>query len=156
MRSAARGLVETRQERFESRYGLDDSRRRLDAALVKAGAGDSVRFDFTWAGQDGRAVLEAVFAPPRTTERLLKALSTGMALLVLASVWALVDPRAEGGASFLLPLITVLATLGFPFLVLGLASHREAAEARIRKAIRVALQDEEEKLPPQQRWPDED
>ena len=35
-------------------------------------------------------------------------------------------------------------------------AQREAEEARIRKAIRVALLDEEERLPPRQRWPDED
>jgi len=50
----------------------------------------------------------------------------------------------------------VLAFLGMPFVILGLASHQDARESRIARAIRVALQDEDEKFPPPQRWADED
>jgi len=69
---------------------------------------------------------------------------------------ALSSEEAGGTTAFLVPMITVLAVLGLPFLVLGLASQREADESRIRKAIRVALMDEEEAFPPMQRWADED
>jgi hypothetical protein len=86
--------------------------------------------------------------------RLLKALSAGMALAVAASAWAIATQ--EGALQFLLPLSTVLAILALPFVALGLASQREAEEARIRKAIRVALLDEDESLPPRQRWDDEE
>ena len=55
-----------------------------------------------------------------------------------------------------LPLVTVLAILGLPFVALGLASQRDAAEARLRRAIRVALLDEPERLPPRPQWEDED
>ena len=155
MRSAAKGLVETRRERFESRHTLDESRRRLEAAAAKLAPLKSVRFTPSWTQDQGRAVLDAEFAPTAGTGRLLNALSIGMALLVAASAWAMIASDA-GAASFLLPLITVLAILGLPFLALGLASQRDADESRLRKAIRVALLDEEERLPPAKKWDDEE
>ena len=57
---------------------------------------------------------------------------------------------------FMLPLFTVLAILALPFVALGLSSQRAAAEARITRAIRIALMDEAERMPPQQRWEDEE
>ena len=62
----------------------------------------------------------------------------------------------EGALAFLWPLTTALGILALPFVAVGLNSQREAAEAAIRKAIRVALLDEAERLPPPQRWDDED
>lgn len=155
MRSAAKGLVETRSESFESRHPEAESRARLQRAL----AGVPVRqtgLETRWESRDGRPVLVATFKPSPTTQRFLEALSVGMALLVAASVWALVSEEAGGSSAFLVPMITVLAILGFPFLILALASQREADESRIRKAIRVALMDEDEAYPPMQRWADED
>ena len=140
MRRAARGLVEARSERFESRYPLEESQRRLAAVLAKTPV-KHLRFSSSWQSQGAEAALLAGFAPSPKTQALLKALSIGMALLVAASIWAWTSRESAGSVAFLLPIITVLAVLGFPFLVLGLASHREAEEARIRKAIRVALQD---------------
>ena len=75
---------------------------------------------------------------------------------VLAAQQALRDEIERGPAQFMLPLFTVLAILGLPFVALGLASQRDAAESRLRRAIRVALLDEAERLPPPQRWEDED
>lgn len=155
MRRAARGLVEARSERFMSRYPIEESQRRLAAALAKAPV-KHLRFSTAWEAQGGKAALLAGFAPSPRTQAFLKALSIGMALLVAASIWAWRSGETAGSAALMLPVIAVLAVLGFPFLVLGLASHREAEEARIRKAIRVALQDAEENLPPRQRWQDED
>jgi hypothetical protein len=155
MRSAAKGLVETRSESFESRHPESESRGRLQEAL----AGVRVRqtwLETRWESRDGRTVLVAQFKPSPRTQRFLEALSVGMALLVAASVWALVSREARGSTAFLVPMIAVLAILGFPFLILGLASQREADESRIRKAIRVALMDEEAAFPPMQRWADED
>jgi hypothetical protein len=146
--------VEERSERFESRHGLEESRARLAAALQRAGVGGSTVFTPTWEARGDRPVLEARLAPPARTQRILKVLSLGMALAVAASAWAIATQ--EGTLRFLLPLFTVLATLAMPFVALGLGSQREAEEARIRKAIRVALLDEEERLPPPQRWADED
>ena len=154
MKRAARALVEVRSERFESRHALEESKARLADALGRAGAAGSSVFTPAWSGDGGRAVLEARFAPPATTLRLLKALSAGMALAVAASAWAIATQ--EGALQFLLPLSTVLATLALPFVALGLGSQREAEEARIRKAIRVALLDEEQRLAPRQSRDDEE
>lgn len=155
MRSAARGLVEARTESFESRHPEEESKQRLAQALARVPVRQTW-LETRWESREGRAVLVAEFAPSPRTQRFLKALSLGMALLVAASVWALASAEASGSTAFLVPMITVLAVLGFPFLVLGLASQREADESRLRKAIRVALLDEEEKFPPPQRWADED
>jgi hypothetical protein len=156
MRRAARGLVESRTERFPSAHPVEESRRRLEAALPRAAAGRHVSFEPRWESHPDGPVLEATFAPVPRTLSFMKALSLGMALLVVASAWAVVSEEASGTTAFLVPMITVLATLGFPFLVLGLASQREAEEARIRRVIRVALLDEEERWPPPKRWADED
>ena len=65
--------------------------------------------------------------------------------------------KSENAAlRFLLPLVTILAVIGFPFVTLALASNREALESRVRRAIRAALVDEDEKFPPRQRWADEE
>jgi hypothetical protein len=154
MRRTARALVETRTERFESRHGLAASQARLAESMARARpAGRSV-FTPAWSEDGGRAILDATFAPPARTGQLLKGLSIGMALALGASAWAVATQ--DGATAFLLPLFTVLASLALPFVALGLGSQREAEEARIRKAIRVALLDEEERLPPRQRWADEE
>jgi hypothetical protein len=44
------------------------------------------------------------------------------------------------GVRMLLPLTTLLLIFAFPFVVLALASHRQAAEARISKAIRARFE----------------
>jgi hypothetical protein len=155
MRSAARGLVQTRIESFESRHPEEASKRRLEQALARVPVRQT-GLETRWESREGRTVLVAKFAPSPKTQRFLKALSLGMALLVAASLWALVSAEASGSTAFLLPMITVLAVLGFPLLVLGLASQREADESRIRKAIRVALLDEDEGFPPARRWDDEE
>jgi hypothetical protein len=155
MRRAARGLVESRTERFPSAHPLEESQRRLEAALAKASATGRVRFEPRWESGAGPPVLVAAFSPAPRTRSLLNALSLGLALLVAASAWAVLSPDVSGPAAFLVPMITVLAILGFPFLVLAMAWSREAEEARIRKAIRVALLDEAEGFGPRQRWADE-
>ena len=154
LRRAARALVENHSERFESRHGLEESKARLAAALERVGASGSTVFTPAWEMHEARPVLDARFAPPGRTLRILKVLSLGMTLAVAASAWAIVSQ--EGALRFLLPLFTVLATLALPFVALGLGSQRAAEEARIRRAIRIALLDEEERLPPPQRWADED
>jgi hypothetical protein len=154
LKRAARSLVETRAERFESRHGLAESRRRLDSALARIGPEGPTTFTQAWSEDQGRAALEARFAPPPRTLRLLQLFSFGMSLAVGLSAWAALTQ--EGPLQFALPLFTVLAILALPFVALGLASQRDAAEARIRRAIRVALLDEAERFPPPHRWEDED
>ena len=165
MRRAARSLVETRTERFESLHGLEESRRRLDDGLERLRPWRTVDFTRRWDTESARPILLATFAAPPRTQRLLKALSFGMAMLVAVSAWAMLSREVSGVTAFLLPLVAALAILGFPFLVLGLASARQADESRIRKAIRVALLDEhgreapsreDDRLPPPQKWEDED
>ena len=154
LKRAARSLVETRTERFESRHGVEESGRRLNEALERIGPAGATTFTTRWGEENGHATLEARFAPVPRTQRLLQVFSLGMSLAVAASAWAIATQ--EGPLQFALPLFTLLAILALPFVALGLASHRDAAEARIRRAIRVALLDEPERLPPAQRWEDED
>ena len=154
LKRAARALVETRTERFESRHGLAESRSRLEKALERIDKSGPTVFTPAWSEQDGRAILEVRLEPPQRTRRLLNVLSLAMSVAVGVSAWAIATQ--EGPLQFMLPLFTVLATLALPFVALGLSSQREAAEARLRRAIRVALLDEPERLPPRQRYEDEE
>lgn len=154
MRRIARALVQGRSERFESLHGAEESKARLAGALERAQLTGRTVFTPSWEQQGDVAVLVARFDPPGGTLRLLKVFSVGMALLVAASAWAVASH--EGSLRFLLPLSTAFAILAMPFVALGLGSQREAEEARILKAIRVALRDEEQRMAPQQRWEDED
>jgi hypothetical protein len=149
LKRAARALVETRTERFEGRHPLAASRIRLDEALARIEPASATVFTPTWSEHEGRAVLDARFAPPARTQRLLRVLSLGMALAVAVSAWAIATQ--EGPMQFMLPLFTGLSVLALPFVALGLSSQREAAEARIKRAIRVALMDEPERMPAPQR-----
>ena len=155
-RRAAKALVARRTERFESRHGAEDSRARLDAALARANPEGRVVFEPVWTSEEGRTILEARFSPPARTARFLKFTSLVMVLLIAACAWALASKEAGEALRWLLPLSTAFTILALPFVFVALGSQREAEEGRIRKAIRVALMDEEEKLPPRQKWDDED
>ena len=152
-RRSARELVAHRTERFESRHGREESERRLARALERVrDAGD---FGRTWLDENGTTVLQADFPPSRRVLRMLRLLSVAMLGLVAASVWVLRQP-GEGAERFLLPFFTVLCVLGLPFVTLGLGSARAAREARICRAIRVALQDTDPAFPPAKKWDDEE
>lgn len=155
MKRAARALVERRSERFESRHTLAQSQARLAAALERLELGGAANFRQTWHEDHGKTILEGEFLPRPRTRIFLTSSSILMSLLVLASAWLLVTTD-DGALRYLVPLTTSLLILAFPFVALALSSNRAAEESRIRKAIRVALQNEEEKFPPQQRWKDED
>jgi hypothetical protein len=155
MKRAASALVASRTERFESVHSLEDSRKRLAAALARAKLAPGDRFVAQWHDEGGRAVLEARFLPPRGIHALLRAISLLMAVLVAASAYVILS-MPTGALRFLLPAFTLLCILGLPLLTLALNSQREALESRIRRAIRVALLDADEAYPRRQRWPDED
>jgi len=142
-------------ERFESAHPLDESRARLAAALERARVKPDASFVARWNDDGGRAILDAEFLPPRGVHGLLRAISVGMLVMVVASVYV-VMATTEGAVRFLLPMCTVLVILGFPLFALGLNSQREARESRMRRAIRTALLDAEDRFAPPQRWPDED
>ena len=155
-RRAAQALVERRVERFESRHPLAQSQSRLQSRLGAARLAGHVAFTPKWAAEGERAILEAEFAPSPRTQRVLRLMSLSVLLLAAASAWAVFSSQPSTAMRYLLPIFTLLVVLGLPLATVGLGSHREAEEARIRKAIRVALLDEEEKLPPAQRWQDEE
>lgn len=155
MRRAARALVARRTESFESVHGLAASRERLDRALERAGITPGSTFAAAWREADGKAILDATFNPARHVQWVLRSLSIAMFALLGLTAWLLVRP-AGGAERFLVPLFAVLSILGLPFVTLAMSSSRDARESRIRRAIRIALKDEEEAFPPRQKWSDED
>jgi hypothetical protein len=154
LRRAARRLVEARSESFESNHTVEESQRRLDAALAKIPEAGR-RFHASWSGGDGdAAMLTATFEPSPKIQRFLKVFSIAMGLLMTLAVAAWFV--ADGALPWLTTITAALAFLFFPFVILGISSHQDARESRIRRAIRIALKDEDEKLPSPQRWDDED
>jgi len=136
MARSAKALVATHEQRFTSGLPPETARARVTEALAKLGPLKATVLDVSWDA----ATLVARFAPPGRTQRLLKVLSVGIALAIAASLWAIL--REEGPFAFIMPLFTVLAILGLPFVALGLASNRAAEESRVTRAIRVALGEE--------------
>lgn len=155
MRRAAKALVETRVEPFESLHPLEASRARIERALAALGQPRALELHGAWTQRDGRVIYEATFGPAAKTQRFLNALALALALLMVASAWALSFSKASA-PRFLLPLVTVLAIAAMPLVVNAAASRREAEEARIRRAIRAALQGEDPALPAPHRWADEE
>ena len=153
MRRVAKALVESRSESFASRYPLEESVARLQAALAPIHP-KRMRFESTWKQEPGGVRLDARFVPASGTQRFLSASSAVLTLLIAASVWALVSPGEERTMQFLVPLLTAFGILAFPFVVVALGSQREAEEARLRKAIRKALLEAEEELPAARRSED--
>jgi hypothetical protein len=161
-RRLARSLVEPEAITLESRYGRAESIERLRHA---AGAfrtelegervtivADHARLEARWEGGAQDLRLEGQFVPGRTTRFALYGMSLVMTLLMAASAWLLLATEV-GTARFLVPLFTVLAVLALPFVFTGMASVAEADRSRIRKALRVALQDEEARY---RKWEQED
>jgi len=139
----AKALVASRSESFASRHSRADSEARLAAALAPFQPKRLV-FESRWREEPGGLALDAEFRPAPGIQRFLRATSLVLVALIAASVWAVADARAEGPIAFLVPLATVLAVLGFPFVMVAIGSQREAEEARIARAIRRALTDEDE------------
>lgn len=155
MRRAAASLVERRTERIESRHPLDESKARFAAALERAKVAAPHPFIARWHEGDAVPVLELVYEPSPGTRRFLALSSLAFFAAIALSAWLLAT-TTEGALRFLVPLATGLAVVGFPFVALALASNRDALQSRVRRAAKVALQDEEEAFPRPQRWADED
>ena len=153
-RRLARSLVEPEPFSLESRFPRDESIERLrrsGRAFQTMVVGErvsivaaSARLEARWEGSVDRWKLVGEFKPGRRMGIALQVLSLIFLLLVAASGWV-IWATDTGAARFLLPLVTVLAVLAFPFIITGMASSGEADRARIRKALRVALLDEEER-----------
>lgn len=141
MRRAAKALVESRVEAFESAHALEPSRERLARALAGLGPPRAFVLGGGWVERDGKAVYEATFDPAPRTGRFLNGLSLALVLLIAASAWVLLSPGPRTGPRFLLPLFTALAIVAMPLVVIAAASRREAEESRVRRAIRAALAD---------------
>jgi hypothetical protein len=155
MRRAAKALVETRVETFESLHPLEASQARIERALAGLGGPRAFELNGAWTEREGRVTYEATFRPAPRTQRFLNAMALVLVLLMVACAWVL--SFAKGTAPrFLFPFVTVLAVAAMPLVVNAAASRREAEEARIRRAIRAALQGKDPALPPAHRWADEE
>jgi hypothetical protein len=139
----AKALVASRSESFASRHPRAESEARLAAALASVHPKRLV-FGSRWREEPAGLVLDAEYRPAPGIKRFLNATSLVLLALIAASVWAVREARSEGALAFLVPLTAVLAVLGFPFVVVAIGSQREAEEARIARAIRRALTDEDE------------
>jgi hypothetical protein len=142
MRRAAKALVESRVETFDSPYALERSRERVERALGRLGSPRAFVFAGRWSERDGKTAYEATFDPAPGTQRLLHGLSTTLVALFVASAWALAAESSPPAAKFLLPLLTGLTIVAMPLAVIAVATRREADESRFRRAIRAALQED--------------
>jgi hypothetical protein len=148
MRRAAASLVQRRVERFESRYGLEESRSRVDDALARSQHHDLAFFVPEWNVEDGKVTLQANFEPAARIALVLRIASLAFVAMVAASAWVLLSAEDHGALGFLLPLATGLGVLAFPFVTLALASNRAAREAQVRRAVRRAIVEDDSRVPP--------
>jgi hypothetical protein len=143
MRRMAKILVESRTESFESRYGREDSVRRVSDAIAGF-APKGMVYDTSWRDQAGATWLDVSFTPSRGTRFFLNTASAVLTLLLAATLASLFLPGEAPAARFLIALVTILGMLGFPFVVVGYGSRRDAEESTLRKRIRRAIVEEEE------------
>ena len=181
MRRAAKLLVESKALTFESRHSASESLERLRSVLGSARPGAISRgiageaspegvvlfehgktprsanalFEGSWRVEGQQARLEGAFKPTSRARRFLRISSFALSAFVAASI-LVYTMATDDAVRYLVPFLTALCILGFPMAALGMASQREAEEARIAKAIRAVLAGEEDKLPPAHRYADED
>ncbi len=142
MRRLAKLLVESRGESFESRYSRGESIQRVERALASVVPKGMV-YTTAWRDERGATFLDVSFAPSRATRLFLNTSSVVFLLLLAATLWALVSPGEPPPGRFLVTLVTLLAILMFPFVVVAYGSRRESEESSLRKAIRKAIVEEE-------------
>jgi hypothetical protein len=75
-------------------------------------------------------------------ERWLRAASLLLVTLLAASIWAIASEDTSRAVAFLVPMAAGFTVFALPVAAAALGSQREGEEARLRKAIRVALADE--------------
>jgi hypothetical protein len=143
MRRMARALVERRSEAFESRYPRDESAARLEHAIAGF-APKGMVFETAWREETGATWLDVRFAPSPATRFFLNSASAVLTLLIAATIGALVVPGEPPVNRYLVALLTVLAILAFPFVVVAYGSRREAEESTLRRKIRRAIVEREE------------
>jgi hypothetical protein len=141
MRRAARALVETRVETFEVPGAAEGARERVERALADLGAPRALRYRGAWDTADGHTTYVGTFEPSPGTPMLLNLTSVAIVALIAVSAWVVLAAHADSSSRFLLPLLTVLGIIAFPFVIAGFAARREAEESRIARAIRAALAD---------------
>jgi hypothetical protein len=135
MRRMAKLLVASRSEAFASRYPRAESEARVKRA-IEGFAPKGMAFEAAWREEPGAAVLDVNYTPTRGTRLFLHASSLTLIVLLAASLWARSAP---------VMIVTACAILAFPFLVVAYGSRREAEESTLRKKIRKAIVEEEEK-----------
>src|SRR5437764_1362789 len=143
MRRMAMLLVERRTETFASRYPRAESERRVNEA-IQGFVPKGMVYESAWRDEAGSAFLDMTFSPSRDTRWFLHGSSVVLAVLLAATVWAMMAPGELAGSRVLLAIVTLLAILAFPFVVAAYASRREANESMLRRRIRRAIVDEEE------------
>ena len=125
MRRMAGLLVERRSESFESRYSREESAMRVER--VTAGiAPKGMVFETSWRESPGAPILDVTFSPSPGTRRLLNIVSAILALLLAATVWALMMPGEPPVSRVLIAVFMMLALLAFPFVMVAYGSRREA------------------------------
>ena len=155
MRRVAKALVARRSETFASRYPPGEGEARLAGAL-RGFTPKRMRYEPAWKDGAAGTTLEVRLEPSPATDFLLKSSSVVLTLLLAAGAWAMLSPQAERPIRFLVPLLAALGILVFPFVVAALGAQREAEEANLRRAIRKALVDADDKVAPPQRDKGED
>jgi hypothetical protein len=165
-RRYAQLIVATRSRDFEGRFALPQAMQRLAAGLAndRPDIDDrrvvvetrSVRFEGRWRQGPSGMRLEGRFEPVATARITLAVVSVLLALSLIASARVLMT-AGDGPARYLVVVGTVLGVLFFmPMLVYTMGSMREGDESRLERAMRVALEDLEPRMPPPQKWKDEE
>jgi hypothetical protein len=141
VRRAAAALVARREERFATPRSIADARERVEQALAPMKF-SRVEMQRQWVEGPKGVELVLALAPVPGVERWLRAASLLMVTLLAASIWAISSEDASRAVAFLVPMAAGFTVFALPLAAAALGSQREGEEARLRKAIRVALADE--------------
>jgi hypothetical protein len=140
VRRAAAALVARREERFATRRRVADARERVEQALAPMRF-SRVETKRQWVEGPKGVELVVTLSPVPGVERWLRAASLLLVALLAASIWAITSEDASRTVAFLVPMAAVFTVFALPVAGAALGSQREGEEARLRKAIRVALAD---------------
>jgi hypothetical protein len=162
MRRAAQGLVDKTPARFESDLRCPEALERLSAIVRPDGKLDGTVSDERvelWernrAGgltatrfggrfiilEPHRCALDGAFHPSPRVPGFLRITSIFLIALMAATAWMQLSSGVSEVARYLVTLATSFTILAFPFVILGIASNKQAAENRIARLVRTALRD---------------